>query len=158
MIIKVAHTSSSKGFFFSFFFSNHSKLGAILRECLGSLTCRAVVMIHISNSHSRYAETLAALQLGSRVHRLRRSRRLKVCMSEWAFFYSFLRFQYIYFDKKRRMSNPSSLFNFLWQCTSTWIEKSWTELSLASRVNSLPIWRESLFFSWSGLNGWSVCL
>ncbi|XP_035703153.1 uncharacterized protein LOC110843535 isoform X2 [Folsomia candida] len=58
--------------------SNHSKLGAILRECLGSLTCRAVVMIHISNSHSRYAETLAALQLGSRVHRLRRSRRLKM--------------------------------------------------------------------------------
>jgi len=59
-------------------FSNHSKLGAILRECLGSLTCRAVVMIHVSNAHARYAETLAALQLGARVHRLRRSRRLKV--------------------------------------------------------------------------------
>jgi hypothetical protein len=58
--------------------SRDSKLGAILRECLGSLTCRAVVMIHVSNAHSRYAETLAALQLGSRVHRLRRSRRLKV--------------------------------------------------------------------------------
>ncbi|CAG7729923.1 unnamed protein product [Allacma fusca] len=58
--------------------SRDSKLGAILRECLGSLTCRAVVMIHVSNAHSRYAETLAALQLGSRVHRLRRSRRLKM--------------------------------------------------------------------------------
>lgn len=49
--------------FSNLFFSNHSKLGAILRECLGSLTCRAVVMIHISNSLSRYAETLAALQV-----------------------------------------------------------------------------------------------
>lgn len=35
-------------------------------------------MIHVSNAHARYAETLAALQLGARVHRLRRSRRLKV--------------------------------------------------------------------------------
>ena len=39
-------------------------------------------MIHVSDAHSRYAETLAALQLGSRVHRLRRSRRLKVSLHD----------------------------------------------------------------------------
>ena len=90
------------------FVFRESKLGAILRECLGSLTCRAVIMIHVGHrrrcscnclgnpdgktgdcddasnaghirdARTRYAETLAALQLGSRVHRLRRSRRLKM--------------------------------------------------------------------------------
>jgi hypothetical protein len=53
----------------------HSKLTGLLRDCLGSLTCHATMLAHVSADPRRYAETLHTLQLAARIHRLRRKRR-----------------------------------------------------------------------------------
>ena len=47
---------------------------AVLRECLGSLSCQAALLAHVSPDPARYSETLHTLQLAGRVHRLRRRR------------------------------------------------------------------------------------
>lgn len=52
------------------------KITQVLRECLGSLTCQAALIAHVGASSS-YSETLSAVQMASRVHRMRR-RRAKV--------------------------------------------------------------------------------
>ncbi len=52
----------------------HSKLTGVLRECLGSLTCHATMLAHVSAEPARYAETLHTLQLAARIHRMRRKR------------------------------------------------------------------------------------
>lgn len=52
------------------------KITQVLRECLGSLTCQAALVAHVAAS-SAYSETLATVQMASRVHRMRR-RRMKV--------------------------------------------------------------------------------
>ena len=52
----------------------HSKLTGVLRDCLGSLTCHATMLAHVSTEPERYAETLHTLQLAARIHRTRRKR------------------------------------------------------------------------------------
>ena len=52
------------------------KITQVLRECLGSLTCQAALVAHVGAASS-YSETLATVQMASRVHRMRR-RRAKV--------------------------------------------------------------------------------
>ena len=59
-----------------------TNLGTVLRECLGSFQCHSVIMVHVSGEQEFYAETLASLQLGSRIHRLRKHRGLKVIPSQ----------------------------------------------------------------------------
>ncbi|TRY69373.1 hypothetical protein TCAL_03781 [Tigriopus californicus] len=51
-----------------------SKVTQVLRECLGSLTCQATMLAHVSPEPSHYSETLHTIQLASRLHRLRRKR------------------------------------------------------------------------------------
>lgn len=51
-----------------------SKVTQLLRECLGSLTCQATMLAHVSPEPSHYSETLHTVQLASRLHRLRRKR------------------------------------------------------------------------------------
>jgi len=51
-----------------------SKVTQVLRECLGSLTCHATMLAHVSPEPSHYSETLHTIQLASRVHRMRRKR------------------------------------------------------------------------------------
>jgi len=51
-----------------------SKVTQVLRECLGSLTCYATMLAHVSPEPSHYSETLHTIQLASRVHRMRRKR------------------------------------------------------------------------------------
>ncbi|XP_042906154.1 kinesin-like protein KIF26B isoform X2 [Parasteatoda tepidariorum] len=51
-----------------------SKLTQLLREAMGSVMCRVAMIAHVSTSPSRYPETLATLQLASRIHRLRRKK------------------------------------------------------------------------------------
>ncbi|XP_076318270.1 uncharacterized protein LOC143229595 [Tachypleus tridentatus] len=51
-----------------------SKLTQLLREVLGSLTCRTVMIAHISSEPEFYSETLSTIQLASRIHRLRRKK------------------------------------------------------------------------------------
>ena len=52
----------------------NSKVTGILKECLGSLTCNATMVAHVSPEPSHYSETLHTLQLASRIHRMRRKR------------------------------------------------------------------------------------
>ena len=51
-----------------------SKVTQVLRECLGSLTCHAAMLAHVSPEPAHYSETLHTVQLASRVHRMRRKR------------------------------------------------------------------------------------
>ncbi|XP_064483793.1 uncharacterized protein LOC135396642 isoform X2 [Ornithodoros turicata] len=51
-----------------------SKVTQLLKEALGSVTCRAAMVAHVSPSSAHYAETLATIQLASRVHRIRRKK------------------------------------------------------------------------------------
>ncbi|XP_022237874.1 uncharacterized protein LOC106478554 [Limulus polyphemus] len=51
-----------------------SKLTQLLREVLGSLTYRAVMIAHVSSDPEFYSETLSTIQLASRIHRLRRKK------------------------------------------------------------------------------------
>lgn len=51
-----------------------SKVTQLLRECLGSLTCQATMLAHVSPEPSHYSETLHTVQLASRLHRMRRKR------------------------------------------------------------------------------------
>ena len=51
-----------------------SKVTQVLRECLGSLTCQAAMLAHVSPEASHYSETLHTVQLASRLHRSRRKR------------------------------------------------------------------------------------
>ncbi|XP_022245725.1 uncharacterized protein LOC106462696 isoform X2 [Limulus polyphemus] len=51
-----------------------SKLTQLLREALGSLTCRAAMIAHVSSAPEHYSETLATIQLAARIHRLRRQK------------------------------------------------------------------------------------
>ncbi|CAN8008867.1 unnamed protein product [Ixodes pacificus] len=51
-----------------------SKVTQLLKEALGSVTCRAAMIAHVSPLPSSYAETLATVQLASRVHRMRRKK------------------------------------------------------------------------------------
>ncbi|XP_071566947.1 uncharacterized protein [Temnothorax nylanderi] len=48
------------------------KLTQLLKECLGSLTCHAAMIAHVSPNAQHYAETLTTVQLASRIHRMRR--------------------------------------------------------------------------------------
>lgn len=58
--------------------NRENKLTMLLREVLGSVTCHAAMVVHISPSPRHAQHTLATLQLASRVHRMRR-KKLKVC-------------------------------------------------------------------------------
>lgn len=49
-----------------------NKLAQLLKECLGSLTCHAAMIAHVSPSAQHYTETLTTVQLASRIHRMRR--------------------------------------------------------------------------------------
>ncbi|XP_072765684.1 uncharacterized protein [Anoplolepis gracilipes] len=48
------------------------KLTQLLKECLGSLTCHAAMIAHVSPNAQHYTETLTTVQLASRIHRMRR--------------------------------------------------------------------------------------
>ncbi|KAJ3607160.1 hypothetical protein NHX12_026673 [Muraenolepis orangiensis] len=49
-----------------------SKLTMLLRESLGNINCRTTMIAHVSDSSSRYLETLSTVQLASRIHRTRK--------------------------------------------------------------------------------------
>ncbi|XP_023232024.1 kinesin-like protein KIF26B isoform X2 [Centruroides sculpturatus] len=51
-----------------------SKLTQLLREAMGSLTCRAAMIAHVSAAPTRYSETLATIQFAARIHRMRRKK------------------------------------------------------------------------------------
>ncbi|ROT79338.1 kinesin-like protein [Penaeus vannamei] len=51
-----------------------NKLTMLLKEALGSVTCHAAMVVHISPSPRHVQHTLATLQLASRVHRMRRKK------------------------------------------------------------------------------------
>ncbi|CAG0897482.1 unnamed protein product [Darwinula stevensoni] len=51
-----------------------SKMTQLLRECLNSLTCQATVIAHASNAADHYSDSLATIQLASRIHRTRRKK------------------------------------------------------------------------------------
>ena len=51
-----------------------NKLTNILQEALGSVTCHATLVVHISPAPRQVQHTLATLQLASRVHRMRRKK------------------------------------------------------------------------------------
>ncbi|XP_067009925.2 kinesin-like protein CG14535 [Anabrus simplex] len=44
----------------------------LLKECLSSLTCHAAMIVHVSPYAQHYMDTLATVQLASRIHRMRR--------------------------------------------------------------------------------------
>lgn len=48
------------------------KLTHLLKECLGSLTCHAAMIAHVSPYAQNYTDTLTTVQLASRIHRMRR--------------------------------------------------------------------------------------
>lgn len=50
------------------------KLTQLLKDCLGSLTCHAAMIAHVSPSAQNYSDTLTTVQLASRIHRMRRRR------------------------------------------------------------------------------------
>ncbi|XP_044255207.1 kinesin-like protein CG14535 isoform X2 [Tribolium madens] len=56
------------------------KLTQLLKDCLGSLTCHAAMIAHVSPSAQNYSDTLTTVQLASRIHRMRR-RRIKFASS-----------------------------------------------------------------------------
>ncbi|XP_075471063.1 kinesin-like protein KIF26A isoform X3 [Ascaphus truei] len=51
-----------------------SKLTMLLRESLGNINCRTTMIAHISDSPANYPETLATVQLASRIHRMRKKK------------------------------------------------------------------------------------
>ncbi|XP_022092907.1 kinesin-like protein KIF26B isoform X4 [Acanthaster planci] len=51
-----------------------SKLTRILREAMGSLSCRTVMIAHVSSAIQSYSETLNTIQLSSRIHRMRKKK------------------------------------------------------------------------------------
>ena len=51
-----------------------SKVTQLLREVLGSVSCQAALLAHISPEPSHYSETLHTIQLASRIHRMRRKK------------------------------------------------------------------------------------
>ncbi|KAJ8409057.1 hypothetical protein AAFF_G00240780 [Aldrovandia affinis] len=51
-----------------------NKLTMLLRESLGNINCRTTMIAHISDSEANYVETLTAVQLASRVHRMRKKK------------------------------------------------------------------------------------
>ncbi|XP_075049175.1 kinesin-like protein KIF26A isoform X2 [Mixophyes fleayi] len=51
-----------------------SKLTMLLRESLGNINCRTTMIAHISDSPSNYPESLATVQLASRIHRMRKKK------------------------------------------------------------------------------------
>ena len=55
-----------------------STLTRLLRESLGSTTCRATMIGHISPSIPFYTESLSCVQFAARIHRLRRKKGGKV--------------------------------------------------------------------------------
>ncbi|XP_023723787.1 uncharacterized protein LOC111873360 isoform X3 [Cryptotermes secundus] len=48
------------------------KVTQLLKECLSSLTCHAAMIAHVSPAAQHYTDTLATVQLASRIHRMRR--------------------------------------------------------------------------------------
>ena len=54
-----------------------SSVTQVLKECLGSLSCQATMIAHVSPSPSHYSETLHTTQLASRIHRMRRKKSMK---------------------------------------------------------------------------------
>ncbi|XP_065221897.1 kinesin-like protein CG14535 [Planococcus citri] len=52
--------------------SRDHKITQVLKECLSSLTCHAAMIAHVSPSVQHYHETLATVQMASRIHRIRR--------------------------------------------------------------------------------------
>ena len=54
-----------------------SKVTHLLKECLGSLSCQATMIAHVSPEASHYSETLHTTQLASRIHRMRRKKSAK---------------------------------------------------------------------------------
>ena len=54
-----------------------SKVTQLLKECLGSLSCQATMIAHVSPESSLYSETLHTTQLASRIHRMRRKKAAK---------------------------------------------------------------------------------
>lgn len=48
------------------------KLTHLLKDCLGSLTCHAAMIAHVSPCAQHYSDTLTTVQLASRIHRMRR--------------------------------------------------------------------------------------
>lgn len=63
--------------FISHLVHREHRLAQVLKECLGSITCHAAMLAHVSPLPEHYHETLATIQLASRLHRMRR-RRVKV--------------------------------------------------------------------------------
>ena len=61
----------------SFRLSREHKVTQLLKECLSSLTCHAAMIAHVSPAAQHYTDTLATVQLASRIHRMRR-RKIKV--------------------------------------------------------------------------------
>ncbi|KAJ8045273.1 Kinesin-like protein KIF26B [Holothuria leucospilota] len=51
-----------------------SKLTRLLREAMGSLSCRTVMIAHASSAVPFYSETLSTIQLASRIHRMRKKK------------------------------------------------------------------------------------
>lgn len=47
------------------------RITQLLKECLSPITCHAAMLVH-ANGQQAYAETLATVQLASRIHRMRR--------------------------------------------------------------------------------------
>nr|CAB3263279.1 uncharacterized protein LOC108949934 [Phallusia mammillata] len=47
-----------------------SKLTCVLRDTLGNINCRAVMLAHVSRDKKHYADTVATIQLASRIHRV----------------------------------------------------------------------------------------
>ncbi|RZF36740.1 hypothetical protein LSTR_LSTR005053 [Laodelphax striatellus] len=50
------------------------RMAQALKECLGSVTCHVAMVAHVSPDVAQYVETLATIQLASRIHRMRRRR------------------------------------------------------------------------------------
>lgn len=79
--ISLMKFKSNKLLTMNFFFREH-KLTQQLKECMGSLTCHAAMIAHVSADASNYSDTLTTVQLASRIHRMRR-KRFKVGFNAW---------------------------------------------------------------------------
>lgn len=61
-----------------------NRLTTLLQEVLGSVTCHAAMVVHVSPSPRHTQHTLATLQLASRVHRMRRKKlRVSIFLYFW---------------------------------------------------------------------------
>lgn len=67
--------------FFILLLFRDSTLTRLLRESLGSTTCRVTMIGHISPSIPFYSESLSCVQFAARIHRLRRKKG-KVSLTE----------------------------------------------------------------------------